>query len=834
MKTAASLTLVLLVCWPAAAPAQEIHPNRTYPRFAVGVTGIYATIEPGKIVTVQDIAPKSPADGKLQPGDVLVSADGKELDVADPRVPLGEAVGRAEAKDGALPLAIRRGEETVKTTLTLPVLGAYSATWPVNCAKSDAIVKANAEFLARAQLEDGSYKLGGRPERDGLTGCLAGLFLLSTGEADYLPNVRLQARKLAAAAEQRPTNSTWHLGYQGILLAEYYLRTGDRQVLPGLKSLCDRAIETQAAGAWGHGGSPPNPGYVQSGLMNSAGVPVLTTLILARECGVAVDEEGFVRSLKFFYRMAGHGNVCYGDHRAELWWPNTNGRNAMLACGLSLLDETRYQQAARHLALLVADSYYKPEFGHTGGGFNVVWRGMGSVHVPNSRRSHYHRQMNKLAWYYDLCRQPGGGFSMLPSPPDTTRYTGLAWGSGAVGLTYTAPRRTLRITGAPRTRYSVPYEPPAMEWGSDADLVFLSTEDAAGFGAEQVEPHEVYARLIGKEKEKATVEFCAKHLRHYSPMVRTWAARWLNEHPGPQATRALAEAVDHPDPRVRRAVYDSVSGYDNWGRPFRANMSRATVSSEFLPEILKTINTPDAAWWEIDGALFALGRAQPDDIRRQLPIIKRFSGHEEWYLREAAFWALDGLREAISREEFRRLAELYADESHVFARTSYDAGFRAIVKDARLELPPETLLVVAKTLGPTLHHAKVTQGYDPAGGRHEAAHRTMMILRHFDSRIYGYMIDDFVAYLDTWEPYYQHSVWLIIGSNWQPGILKVLDGLGEDGRPICIALMRVVKKYPDFDQRRIDRNARALPQQIRAAVETWERKHEKIDQRSPR
>lgn len=829
MKRLTLLTFFVGLVASKAIVAQEIHPNRAYPRFAIGITGAYATIEPGKAVTIQDTVSNSPAHGRLQKGDVLTASGGHSLAVADPRIPLGQAIGEAESKDGKLTFEVQRESQTHTVTLLIPQLGPYSQTWPLDCRKSKAIIEATAEFVASAQRKNGSYQFEGRPERDGLTGCLAGLFLLSTADAAYLPHVQLQARQLATTAEARPTSSTWHLGYQGILLGEYFLKTGDRSVLAGLKALCDRAVSMQAAGAWGHGGIP-NPGYVQSGLMNSAGVPVLTTLVLARECGVDVDEAGFVRALKFFYRMAGHGNVCYGDHRSELWWPNTNGRNAMLACGLSLLDEPRYKQAAAHLATLVADSYYKPEFGHTGGGFNVIWRGLGSVHVPPVRQAHYRRQLTQLAWYYDLCRQPDGGFSMLPSPPDTTRYTGLSWGTGAIGLTYTAPMRTLRITGAPRTQYSLKYNPPEMKWGTEADLVFFSTKDAVGFGKETTSPHEVYEKLIGKKKSEATVDFCAQHLRHYSPMVRSWAARWLNERHDEAATLVLAKAARHPDPRVRRAVYDSVSAYDNWGRPMRNKMQRATVSSTFLPAILTTLHNPSSAWWEIDGALFALGRAQPDDIRQSMGVIKKFSEHEEWYLREAAFWALDGLREFITPAEFKKLADLYANESHVFARSSYDAGFRAIVKDAKLEVAPETLAAIAKALGPTLHKAKVVDGYDPAGGRHEAAHRTMMILKHFDSEIYRYMIDDFDTYLQTWEPYYQHSVWLLSGSKWQTGILKVMSGLGKEGKPICIRLKQLSEEFDKFDQNRIDRNVRkTLVSQMREAVADWESEYGPVE-----
>ena len=62
-------TIVLLLIPMVGAVAQEIHPQRVYPRFAIGVTGIYGTIEPGRVVTVQDTRSASPAAGKLQMGD---------------------------------------------------------------------------------------------------------------------------------------------------------------------------------------------------------------------------------------------------------------------------------------------------------------------------------------------------------------------------------------------------------------------------------------------------------------------------------------------------------------------------------------------------------------------------------------------------------------------------------------------------------------------------------------------------------------------------------------------------------------------------------------------
>lgn len=822
MRTlAVSIFLTLnTCCW-----GQKLNPDRVYPSFAIGPTGIYANIEKQNQITVTQVAAQTAAaQSGLTVGDVLVSAAGRDLDVADPRVPLGQAIGEAEANEGKLSLMVRRGEQKVDIILTIPAIGSYSEQWPVNCKKTDLIVNATAKYVASCQADDGTYILrSGRGIRDNLQGCLTSLFLLSTGDDSYLPNVKLHAHRLARLAEKRRNaggHVNWQLGYQGILLAEYFLQTGDRTVLPGLQELCDWCIDNQAAGGWGHGDTV-GPGYVQSGLMNHAGLPILITLILSQECGVEVDPDAYADAIKLMYRMVGHGCIAYGDHRSELWWSNTNGRNAMLACAFSLLsDFPQYKAGSQHLARLVTDSYFQSEFGHTGGGFNVMWRGIASVHVPTTQRYYYQRQMKLLAWYYDLTRQPQGGFSILPTPPDNARYSGVDWGTGAIGLTYTAPRRTLRITGKPRTPHSIRPKPPKLEWGTDADLLFFSTYGTQDYGPELQKPHQIYSRLLEDKHSNPTVSYCSKYLRHYSPLVRAWAGRRLGEMNTPTAIAALRKASLHADPRVRRAAYDAISGYDNWRRPIKGRLPAAVVSEQFLPQIIATLTNEESAWWEIDGALFALGQAQPSDIREHLPIIRQFTNHEDWYLRDAAFWAIVGLHADITENEFSMLTQMYSQSRHVFERASFDSGFQTILKSDKAAFDRASLIKAAQRLGKTTHTPKVMLGYG-AGGTHEAAHRTMMVLKHFDPQIYPLMLPDFELYLKSWEPYYQHSVWLIKGSKWQPGILKILGTLGPEGEPLVVQLERIQREYHTYDQHRISGDAAKIPAEIASAVRKW-------------
>ncbi|MEO0477054.1 MAG: DUF6288 domain-containing protein, partial [Planctomycetota bacterium] len=513
---------VLLFFFGSLVDASEIRENATYPAFQAGVTGAWVSIQPGHEMRVEKIDKGSPADGRLKIGDLIRSANGNVIGGEDPREPLGKALTEAEANNGVLRFEIERDGKKGTVAVRVPVIGAYSKAWPKDCGKSDTIIDAHARWLTTKQRDDGYFDNGGA-----LWDTMGALFLLSTGDKAYDKHVERYAHRLAVDVERNPSGSAWHLGYHLIYLSEYYLKTGDASVIPAIEAGCKKATDGQVAGAWGHStSSNVSVGYVQSGLMNSAGVTLFLGMTLARECGVTVHEEAYQRSLVFFYRMAGHGSICYGDHRAEIY-PDTNGRNAAIAIAFKLIDQQSYQAAGEHLAMMVADSYKSFEAGHTGGGFNVLWRGIAMMHLPDTEmaRHHHKNHMEQLAWYYDLTRRFDGGFSMLPS--GGTRYTPEAWGRG-VGLTYTAPLKTLRITGRPRTKHSkATPKLPDLPWGKKRDTAFFSSEHAQGYGQDDMLPHE--AQSLVESREPVEVETLARMLRHFNPYIRTSAAWKLGQ-----------------------------------------------------------------------------------------------------------------------------------------------------------------------------------------------------------------------------------------------------------------------------------------------------------------
>ena len=302
-------------------PLFHFYPAHDVARFKIdhiGPVGIGLELrQPAFTMHIISVEPGSPAaaTGKLKPGQIIESINGKVLKDVDPRVILGNLIAEAEAKDGILKMRVKESPEAQagEVIVKLPVLGAYSDTWPMNCPKSDKIVRNFADFLARVNKQ----------------GYGAALFLLSTGEEKDLEVVRGWFSGKLKAVSGYP----WDIGYNGPAVCEYYLRTGDASVLPAIKAGTESLKKTIYNGSW-MGRAGCNYNYMAGGHMNAAGVHCLTFLLLAKECGVDVDEHTLQSCLYHFYRYAGHWNVSYGDGLPEGGGVD-NGKNGGLAFAMA-------------------------------------------------------------------------------------------------------------------------------------------------------------------------------------------------------------------------------------------------------------------------------------------------------------------------------------------------------------------------------------------------------------------------------------------------------------------------------------------------------------------
>jgi hypothetical protein len=608
----------------------------------VGTTGLKLRVHPGVILKVEAMMPGSPSEGKFAKDEVITGINGTVLKGINPFVAVGNALTAAEATDGKMVFDVTSadGKTQRKETVTIPVLGAYSKTWPLDCKKSKRIIDEAAAF----------YSDPAKFKKDGIPGALACLFLLSTGDDKYLPQVKAYFDAFPKDVKAIGDH-TWNNGYNGIACGEYYLRTGDPSVLPIIQYYCDDAKARQCwGGTWGHWGNEVNPSYVSGGMVNAAGAQLLTTLLLGKECGVNVDEKTLLGSLRMFYRFAGHGTVAYGDHRGEGGF-GSNGKDGMIAAAMHIAsgsqgDTTIYKQASKNLAMTLVDGYPPLTLGHGDEGRgDAIWRSIASSYLMTDKPDLYREAMDRLTWWHDLSREHGGSIGIATLP----------WGNGEVGssgagigFSYTAPLQTLRITGAPRTPFSKDFKLPDNLWGTKADRKFLSIDHNPKFrdyGPE--EPCHIPFYALGDAYQKPENdlntlprEMLLKNVRHRNYVLRTQAARALRK---VGALDELEKMLSDPDPRMRRAALDGLIDWNYWFSMGGEAITPDKFTPGMLAAIVKMLSDPDESWYVAQGALTALKFAPAKDIQQHYQLIQPWIKHTDWWLRESAFIALTGL-----------------------------------------------------------------------------------------------------------------------------------------------------------------------------------------------
>jgi hypothetical protein len=484
----------------------------------LGATGLRGWIYSDKLVTydarqisVTRVDPGSPADGAFVVGDVILGVGGK-LFSYDPRVEFGKALTRAESEEGGgnLTLTRWRAGKTENVTLKLPVLGSYSPTAPFDCEKSRTILTRGCQALAE--------RISATADRqDAIPRSLNALGLLASGDSAYLPILKKEAEW--AAGFKANGFPTWYYGYVMLFLGEYILATGDQSVLPGLRRMALEAANGQSAvGSWGHGYALPDGRLGGYGMMNSPGIPLTISLVLARAAGIddpvisrAIERSQFL--LRFYF---GKGSVPYGDHDPWTEAHEDNGKNGMAATLFNLTEEKANAEFFSRMSLASHGS--ERDTGHTGNFFNILWATPGvALSGPHATGTW---MQNFGAWYFDLARRPDGSFVHLgPPEPDHDSYHG--WdATGSYLLAYAMPLRKIHLTGK---RASII---PQLDSAS-AQTVFND-----GKGWDNKDRHGFY--------DKLTDDDLFGRFASWSPVVRERAAIALSRRKEPPVGRLVA------------------------------------------------------------------------------------------------------------------------------------------------------------------------------------------------------------------------------------------------------------------------------------------------------
>ncbi len=235
-----------------------------YGQLAAAADDLITAVPPWQILVVA-VGANTPASGIMASNDVImgVSTGAGNTPVPlfnnDARKSIGWAIGAAEAGDGVMNFKRWRAGVTNDVSIQLSLSNiAYSATAPYNCPKSALILSNAVRIIANKSFNAG---VPGDP--------VLGLALLASGNTNYLSKVRTYAYSIAPAdlalrfAPGQPTQADglwiWDYGYRGVFLAEYYLRTGDTNVLHGINEYAVSLAQAQSRhGTFCHGGAQLN------------------------------------------------------------------------------------------------------------------------------------------------------------------------------------------------------------------------------------------------------------------------------------------------------------------------------------------------------------------------------------------------------------------------------------------------------------------------------------------------------------------------------------------------------------------------------------------------
>jgi hypothetical protein len=583
---------------PDLTQSNKVDRSLTYNLGATGLRGwIYTraasnldasqgrTTTASRQILVTHVGTNSPASGVMDVNDVILGVNGKPFD-DDARKIFGKAITEAEKTEnrGVLKLVRFRAGRTENVQLKLRVMGSYSATAPYDCPKSKLILAEACKALEKEKMEQG------------LWGAVDGLALMASGNPAYMPKVQAFAREMATRELTDKGRSAWECGYKNLFLCEYYLLTGDKEVMPGITALTVKMAQGQGLyGTFGHGfsaltadgklhGSIPPYGPVnQAGLIANLGI------VMGKKCGVNDPEvlPAIGRASQFFGYFVDKGAVPYGEHEP---WPyhENNGKSALTAIFFSA--QGNRVEAARFFAKMSTAAYANREYGHTGQGFSYLWGALGANMGGPAAAAAF---MKEAQWHLDLTRRCDGSFVYdggeqygAGKTDDNTyygksSYCGLSPNATYV-LTYSIPLRKLCITGRELKK---------------ADC--LNSKEVAAVIAS--------GRFDLERKQKSPQELVAA-FGDWSPVVRGWAAEELAGRPEAKAmVPQLIALAGGKDVHARQGACETLGflkspealpvlirllSHEDRGLRFKAAQAINKMggsASPALPEILKAL-----------------------------------------------------------------------------------------------------------------------------------------------------------------------------------------------------------------------------------------------------
>ena len=274
----------------------------------LGPTGIRAQIVTNKpnqfLVKYVFQDSLSPAKGKINIGDIIVGANGKDFSShifgrrgnrkgwGGPVMDLSKAIEDSQGKDGKLSLKVWAGGDSKKqknVEIQIKVLGRFGQNYPYDCERSEKMAKQLCDNLADRYNKTGKF---GRIH----THTHSVLALMANG---YKEHEKIVKKVVSGYSSKRydPYAGgfvTWSWGFEGIMMGEYTHLYKDKKFKAAMESLAKVYVEgSKGTGIFTHRSYKTLDKMGKSPYASIAGISGLSMLSvsLMKRAGYEFDEE---------------------------------------------------------------------------------------------------------------------------------------------------------------------------------------------------------------------------------------------------------------------------------------------------------------------------------------------------------------------------------------------------------------------------------------------------------------------------------------------------------------------------------------------------------------
>jgi len=442
----------------------------------LGITGARGKMTPAAptVMEVAYVFKGTPAYGKLKRGDKIIGANGRlfktphkfgygpdKFGYEGPMMDIGNALEESQGSrlNGKLTFKVKRGSQTMDIELRISTrYGQFGKTFPFNDKKTDMILGDVYKYLLQRQRSNGTWSRLN-------VNVFAALALLASGRPEYVAASRKAMQQFAKETGPRVPDGglqNWRYTLYGMALAEFYLATGEKWVLPELLEIRQALMESQfmdpvnktngaadnsGGGGWGH-----NRNFEGYGPINILTGQGLAAYGLMQQCGIDIPKNNIAAAHTFIDRGTNKiGYVWYKDGGKRNGSYADMGRTgiAAIAHNVNPVGGQMFIERAKLHATCIGKHYKTFHDTHGSPLLGMAWTSLGAAVDPVS----YRTLMDNNKWLINLSQNPDGTFYYQPNRDNNPQ----AYGAGpritatcTMSLILAMKFRSLSIMGAQR------------------------------------------------------------------------------------------------------------------------------------------------------------------------------------------------------------------------------------------------------------------------------------------------------------------------------------------------------------------------------------------------